>query len=794
MPNLVLLVVVAAALSGGAAVRAAARLRRRRPARPRAACRPRTPAAGRSPWCWWRGSRPGSGRRPVRPRCAVLGLRGRLVLHRHLRLRAQPGWCSVSPSASVPRSSQVIAVAVLWDVLLTPFVLPCGDEGLRPARRRPAGRGRAPDGRQRVRAEHRLRLIVIQALVLSLFVTLFARLYYLQVVGGDGYQAQAADQSVRDIVVQPQRGLVVDAMGRPLVANRLLVGGLGRPQRARPSWRTTSATQLVERVARGDRARDRPTVEAPAPGLRRPGRGRRYLLERLALPAGAGRHRRRPGGRAAGARAAGGLPRRAGRAAERARLPAPVRRQPRPRARLPEPDHRGRVRPGPARPTTAASTVPPWSAAPAWRSSTTRGCVACPASARVAVDSMGRVLGDDSARWRRPPATPWSPRSTPRCRAWSSASWPGRWPQRTQVDKVTGRPYEADSGAAVVMEARTGRIVAMASQPTYDPEVWVGGISEQELASGSTPRTAGTPLLSPRHPGAVRARLDVEAVHDGRRAARTATPPTATLPCSSGFQVGNRVFKNFESGAYGTIGFAKALEVSCNTFFYRIGYDYWQRLRLRRGRRRRPGPAGRGRQGVRLRQPTTGIDLPGEAPGPDRRPARGSAPTTSRRRTTTAGSPASRRTPTPPTSSTGSPGSSASRATPTAPATRSTSPSVRATPSSPRCSWPAAYAALGNGGTLYEPRIGKAIVSPDGNVLRRDPAEGAGAQVKASKQTLAFIDEALKGVSTGRHDGLEARAASRSTRCRSAPRPAPRRSTASRPPAGSPPTPRTTSW
>src|SRR3954470_9497297 len=66
----------------------------------------------------------------------------------------------------------------------------------------------------------RLRLLVIQALVFSLFVTLFVRLYYLQVVGGDEYHAQATSQSVREVVVQPQRGLIVDDMGRPMVANR----------------------------------------------------------------------------------------------------------------------------------------------------------------------------------------------------------------------------------------------------------------------------------------------------------------------------------------------------------------------------------------------------------------------------------------------------------------------------------------------------------------------------------------------------------------------------------------------
>ena len=61
----------------------------------------------------------------------------------------------------------------------------------------------------------RLRLVVIQALVFALFATLFARLWYLQVVSGEQYTAQAASQSVREVVVQPQRGLIVDAQGRP---------------------------------------------------------------------------------------------------------------------------------------------------------------------------------------------------------------------------------------------------------------------------------------------------------------------------------------------------------------------------------------------------------------------------------------------------------------------------------------------------------------------------------------------------------------------------------------------------
>ena len=88
----------------------------------------------------------------------------------------------------------------------------------------------------------RLRLVVIQALAFSLFATLFARVYYLQVVGGDRYQAEAASQSVREIVQQPARGLIVDAMGRPLVANRT-------------SWVLSIDTTLLDKLTTKDQAR-----------------------------------------------------------------------------------------------------------------------------------------------------------------------------------------------------------------------------------------------------------------------------------------------------------------------------------------------------------------------------------------------------------------------------------------------------------------------------------------------------------------------------------------------------------
>ena len=95
----------------------------------------------------------------------------------------------------------------------------------------------------------RLRLVVIQALVFSLFATLLVRLWYIQVASGDEYSAQAASQSVREVVVQPPRGLVVDDQGRPLVTNRtswvvsLMSSSRGRGRRATRTIRPRSAAR-----------------------------------------------------------------------------------------------------------------------------------------------------------------------------------------------------------------------------------------------------------------------------------------------------------------------------------------------------------------------------------------------------------------------------------------------------------------------------------------------------------------------------------------------------------------------
>ena len=47
--------------------------------------------------------------------------------------------------------------------------------------------------------------------------------------------------------------------------------------------------------------------------------------------------------------------------------------------------------------------------------------------------------------------------------------------------------------------------------------------------------------------------------------------------CSSSFSIGNQKFGNFESESLGLLSLKRAIELSCDTVFYRIAYDMWQR-------------------------------------------------------------------------------------------------------------------------------------------------------------------------------------------------------------------------
>ena len=143
------------------------------------------------------------------------------------------------------------------------------------------------------------------------------------------------------------------------------------------------------------------------------------------------------------------------------------------------------------------------------------------------------------------------------------------------VQRARASGFRGDSGAAIVLEIKTGRVLAMASYPTYDPTIWQKGLTVKQ-AQDLFSEAKGVPALSRPLQGLFAPASTFKAI-SVVAAADAGYPLNASYNCPAFVEIGTRTFKNFGSVGAGRIPLDLGLAISCDSLWYQMAYDEWVR-------------------------------------------------------------------------------------------------------------------------------------------------------------------------------------------------------------------------
>src|SRR3954454_24721406 len=87
------------------------------------------------------------------------------------------------------------------------------------------------DRRMIITPQLALRVAILGGIALALFAVVVLRLWYLEVLSGDKYLAEANNNRVREVKVEAPRGQIVDRNGTVLVDNRTALAVQVMPDR-----------------------------------------------------------------------------------------------------------------------------------------------------------------------------------------------------------------------------------------------------------------------------------------------------------------------------------------------------------------------------------------------------------------------------------------------------------------------------------------------------------------------------------------------------------------------------------
>ena len=182
--------------------------------------------------------------------------------------------------------------------------------------------------------------------------------------------------------------------------------------------------------------------------------------------------------------------------------------------------------------------------------------------AKIPVDSLGRIAGALRVPPQKQPPTLQLSIDTRLQKATQDALVYGMEQARLNGSSPTG-------ASAVAIDPWTGAIKAIASYPTFNQKL---AANKPNYYAQLSKETTATPLLNRAIGGAYPTGSTFKPIIAEAALSGGIITPSTPIDCTGSFTLGGTVFHNVDPGVNASMTLPTALQESCDTWFYRLGY------------------------------------------------------------------------------------------------------------------------------------------------------------------------------------------------------------------------------
>ena len=142
--------------------------------------------------------------------------------------------------------------------------------------------------------------------------------------------------------------------------------------------------------------------------------------------------------------------------------------------------------------------------------------------------------------------------------------------QKVMEELMTGTPEKPLNGSAIVMNVKTGEVIAVASKPSFDPNLFAAGISRndwRDLITHSEHPLQNKTIDGQYPPGSTYKIVTALAALE-----ENVISPEETVYCPGYFKLGRRNYRCWKKRGHGKMNMYSALVQSCDVYFYTVGH------------------------------------------------------------------------------------------------------------------------------------------------------------------------------------------------------------------------------